>query len=159
MGVEDTANSARDVSQGMFFPNNFHYAVWAAAGRKQPFYELHNIIIVITVLKLSYLERVFERQQAQVAFSCSEAFFMWSQVCVSCPSKPKLGRLPEYVMNNGELSVLFHLSSESMRYSHLRAGRSATLFGHAINTEETAQFSCITPFELSGGCKYSFLLC
>lgn len=138
MGVEDAASSARDMSQ--FFPDDFHDAVWAAAGRKQPFYELRKIIIVIIILKLSYLETVFERQQARVAFSCSETFFMRSQVCVFCPSKPKLGRRPEYVMNNGELSILFHLSSESMRYSHLRAGSCATLFGHTINTEETAQF-------------------
>lgn len=37
LGGEDTANSARDMGQGTFFPNNSHDARWAAAGRKQLF--------------------------------------------------------------------------------------------------------------------------
>ena len=50
MSGEDTANSARAISQRMLFPNNSLDAVRAAAGRKQPFYELHTIIIVIIVV-------------------------------------------------------------------------------------------------------------
>lgn len=47
---EVTANSARDISQGMFLPNNSHGAVQAAARRKQPFHELHTIVTVTIVV-------------------------------------------------------------------------------------------------------------
>jgi len=63
-------------------------------------------------------------------------------------------------MNSGKLSIWFHLSSESMWYSHLRAGRSAALFRHTVtlNTEETPPLRFLTLFELSGECRYNFLL-
>lgn len=151
------SDSARDMSQGMCFPNNSHDAVWAAAGREQLFHELHTIKTV-TFIVLYYFETVFESQKAQVGFSHSE--ILWSPVCVSGPSKSKLGRQPYHEVNNGTLSILFHIISESMQYSHLRAGRSATLFRYTItlNTEETAQFSVLELSELPGSCKCSFLL-